>query len=106
MEIKLSNENFKKEVLESKIPVLVDFGAEWRGPCRMIAPAVEAIAEEYKEILKACKLDVDEAPDIAVQEEVMGILTPGFFAGGKMADKTAGLASKPEIEQVIKKFIR
>ena len=75
MEIKVEDENFKKEVLESDIPTLVDFWAEWCMPCRMVAPVVEEIAKKYQGKLKVCKLNVDEAGNTASNYEIMGIPT-------------------------------
>jgi len=93
MEIKVNDENFKKEVLESDIPALVDFWAEWCMPCRMVAPVVEEIAREYRGKLKVCKLNVDEAGNTASDYDIMGIPTLLIFKNGKIVGKVAGGSS-------------
>jgi len=102
MEIKVNDENFKKEVLESDIPALVDFWAEWCMPCRMVAPVVEEIAREYRGKLKVCKLNVDEAGNTASDYDIMGIPTLLIFKNGKVAGKVVGALSKTELEKEIK----
>ena len=105
MEVKVNDENFKKEVLESELPCLVDFWAGWCMPCRMVAPTVEAIAKEYKGKLKICKLNVDEAPETASTYGIMSIPTLAFFKNGKVANKVIGVVSKSELEAAIKPYI-
>ncbi len=105
MEVKVNDENFKKEVLESELPCLVDFWAEWCMPCHMVAPTVEAIAKEYKGKLKICKLNVDEAPETASNYGIMSIPTLAIFKNGKVADKVIGVVSKSELEAAIKPHI-
>jgi thioredoxin 1 len=105
MEVKVNDENFKKEVLESELPCLVDFWAVWCGPCRMVAPTVEAIAEEYKERLKVCKLNVDEASKTASNYGIMSIPTLVIFKNGEVVDKVIGVVSKAEIVEKIKPHI-
>jgi thioredoxin 1 len=105
MEVKVNDENFKKEVLESELPCLVDFWAEWCMPCRMVAPTVEAIAKEYKGKLKVCKLNVDEASKTASTYGIMSIPTLVIFKNGKVADKVVGVVSKSELEATIKPYI-
>ncbi|OGX15005.1 MAG: thioredoxin [Omnitrophica WOR_2 bacterium RBG_13_41_10] len=105
MEIKVNNGNFKQEVLESELPCLVDFWAEWCGPCLMLAPVIEQIAEEYKGKLKVCKLNVDEARKTASSYNIMGIPTVAIFKNGKVVDKFIGAPSKTELESAIKKYI-
>ncbi len=102
MEIRVNDENFKKEVLESKLPVLVDFWAEWCMPCRMVAPVVEEIAKEYKGKLKVCKLNVDEARDTASYYGIMSIPTLAIFKNGKVINKVVGALPKAELEKAIK----
>jgi len=102
MEIKVNDENFKQEVLESDIPVLVDFWADWCMPCRMVAPVVEEIAKEYKGKLKVCKLNVDEARNTASNYGIMSIPTLAIFKNGKVADKIVGALPKTELEKAIK----
>jgi len=104
MEIRVNDENFKKEVLESDIPVLVDFWAEWCMPCRMVAPVVEEIAKEYQGKLKVCKLNVDEAANTASSYDIMGIPTLLLFKSGKVAEKIVGALPKAEIEKKIKPY--
>jgi len=82
MGININDINFKQEVLEESLPVLVDFWAEWCGPCRMVAPVVEQIAKEYKGKLKVCKLNVDEAPKTASSYGIMSIPTLAIFKKG------------------------
>ena len=105
MEIKVTDANFKQEVLESDIPVLVDFWAEWCGPCHMVAPTVEEIAKEYKGKLKVCKLNVDEAPTVSSKYDVMSIPTLAIFKDGNIADKVIGAVSKIDLEAAIKPHI-
>jgi thioredoxin 1 len=86
----VSTETFDKEVLESDVPVLVDFWAAWCGPCRMIAPAVDAVAQEYSGRAKVLKLNVDEAPEIAGRYGVQSIPTLIIFKGGQKVGELVG----------------
>lgn len=105
MEVKLTDGNFKQEVLESDLPVLVDFWAEWCMPCQMVAPTVESIAKEYNGKLKVCRLNVDEAPETASTYGIMSIPTLAIFKNGKIVDKVIGAVPKSEIEAAIKPHI-
>lgn len=105
MEVKANDKNFKQEVLESSITVLVDFWAEWCGPCRMVAPVVEEIAKEYQGKLKVCKVNVDKAPNTASSYGIMSIPTLAIFKKAKVADKVVGALSKTELENLIKPYI-
>ena len=93
----VNDENFEQEVLASDIPVLVDFWAEWCGPCRMIAPMIEEIAKEYEGKVKVCKLDVDSAPLSATKYEVMNIPTIIVFKEGDLVDKVVGAVAKSNL---------
>ncbi len=105
MEIKVDDANFKKEVLESNIPVLVDFWAEWCGPCKMVAPVIEEIAKEYQGKLKVCKLDVDEGQTTASEYGIMSIPTLAIFKKGKIVETIVGALPKEELEPKIKPHI-
>jgi len=105
MEIKVDDTNFKQEVLESDVPVLVDFWAEWCGPCRMVAPVVEELAGEYDGRLKVCKLNVDEAPVTASEYGIMSIPTLAIFKNGEVVERIIGAVPKPHIEEKIKPHI-
>jgi thioredoxin 1 len=94
-------QNFDEEVLQSDIPALVDFWAEWCGPCRMIAPAVDAIAGEYSGKLKVCKLNVDTEATIAAKYSVMSIPTLILFKGGEVAEQIVGAMPKQKIVEKI-----
>jgi thioredoxin 1 len=82
--------DFKSSVLENAKPVVVDFYADWCGPCRMMAPIVEQLAGEYSDRLVFGKLDTDANPGVAMQYQVMGIPTLGLFKGGQMVDRLVG----------------
>lgn len=97
----VSNENFNSEVLESDKPVLVDFWAPWCGPCQMLGPIVESIAEENADI-KVCKINVDENPELASQFKVMNIPTLVVMKGGEVYKKVVGIQSKSQILEMVK----
>ena len=105
MEIKVNDANFKQEVLESDIPVLVDFWAEWCAPCHMVAPAVKEIAKEYDGKLKVCKVNVDEAPGTSSEYGIMSIPTLAIFKDGVVADKVIGVVPKTELVSKITPYI-
>ena len=96
----VNKENFKNEVLKADKPVLVDFWATWCGPCRMMAPVVETIAEEHPE-LKVCKVDIDENPELAQLFNVMSIPTLAVFKDGQLTGTAIGYQPK---ENVLKLF--
>jgi thioredoxin 1 len=105
MATNVSDANFKKEVLEATLPVLVDFWAPWCGPCQMMTPIIEEISSEYKDKLKVCKLNVDEAQVTAAQYGIMSIPTLAVFKGGKIIDKVVGAMPKDALINKFKQYI-
>ncbi len=97
----LTDSNFKKEVLESKVPVLVDFWANWCGPCKAIAPSIEELAKEYAGKIKVGKLDVDTNPKTATTYAVMSIPTLIFFKDGLVMEQAVGALNKSELKRKI-----
>ena len=101
----VTDANFDAEVLKSAAPVLVDFWAEWCGPCRRIAPIVEQLAGEYEGRATIAKLNVDENPDIPGRFMIRGIPTLLLFKNGQLADTLVGLAPKEDIARMIDKHL-
>ncbi len=96
-EIIITAQNFEQEVLKSDKPVLVDFWASWCGPCRMLAPVIEEIAQEYAEVIKVGKVNVDEEPELAGKYAISSIPTVILFENGKVKKTSLGFVPKQEI---------
>ncbi|TRZ93919.1 thioredoxin [bacterium] len=103
--VHFSDHNFKKEVLESNLPVLVDFWASWCGPCKMITPMIEELAKEYAGKFKIGKLDVDENPKTATHYGIMSIPALIFFKNGKVMDQVVGALNRSELKKRIEESI-
>ncbi len=103
--IELTSENFEREVLESDMPVLVDFWAVWCAPCRMIAPLVDELAETYAGKIKVAKLNVDEHGDVAFRYNVRGIPTLLLFKDGQVQEQMVGAGSRDAIVNMIDKVL-
>lgn len=102
MEIELYKETFEQEVLQSDIPVLVDFWATWCGPCKMTAPIVKEIADEYDGKILVGKVNVDEEPDLTIQYNVSSIPTLMVFKNGQLVNRAVGYREKDEILKMLK----
>lgn len=100
-EIKITKDNFKEEVLESKIPVLLDFWATWCGPCQMLAPELEAVAEEFEGKVKVGKVNVDEENELAAAFQISSIPTIAVIKEGKILDISVGYKSRNELKTLI-----
>jgi len=99
--LNLTETNFAKEVLESNVPVLVDFWAPWCGPCKMLTPVIEELAKEYEGKAKICKLNTDENMALASQFQITSIPCMMLFKGGKAVGKIVGFRPKNDIKKVI-----
>ena len=99
--VKITKSNFESEVLKSDKKVLLDFYAEWCGPCRMVGPVVEEIANEYPEY-KICKINVDEQPELAASFQVMSIPSLFVMENGKVVNQTLGAKTKAQLLEMLK----
>ena len=101
--IKVTDEDFEREVLKSDVPVIVDFWAPWCGPCQIAGPVLEKIAQEYRGRLKVCKLNVDEGRQTAIKYGIMSIPTLNIYKNGVVVDQIIGVT--PNYESDLKKRI-
>ncbi|MCK6482183.1 MAG: thioredoxin [Planctomycetes bacterium] len=103
--LKFTDQNFKAEVLDAAVPVLVDFSAVWCGPCKTLAPLVEELAKEFAGQVKVGKLDIDEDRETPTKYDVMAVPTLIFFKGGKEQAKITGLRPKAVIREQIEALL-
>jgi thioredoxin 1 len=104
-EIELTDATFDNTVHNSDVPVLVDFWAPWCGPCRMIAPIIQELADEYADKAKICRLDTDEARDSAMEYGITAIPTIILFKDGQVQKKWVGLTSKKDLAKAIDELL-
>lgn len=101
----VNTSSFTHEVLESQVPVMVDFFAEWCGPCKMMSPVVDKLADSMAGKLKVVKLDTDDSPEIAQQYQIMGVPTVIIFKGGQPVAKNVGYMNEPNMNQFVKSHV-
>lgn len=101
----VTDSTFKQEVLESEVPVLVDFWAPWCGPCRMVAPVVDEIAEQYDGKVKVVKVNTDDNPSVASQYGIRSIPTLMIFKGGQRVDMVVGAVPKTTLANTLEKYL-
>jgi thioredoxin 1 len=101
----LTDNNFDDSVIKSSVPVLVDFWAEWCGPCRRLAPTVDELATDYDGRVIVGKLNVDDNPNVAFRYSIRGIPTLLLFKGGQIVEQIVGLADKASLKKAIEKHV-
>jgi len=103
--LEVSDETFDAEIINSELPVMVDFWAEWCGPCRMVSPVVEELAKEYEGKIKVAKMDVEQNRQTPARFGIRNIPTLIFFKGGEVARTIIGAQPKSSIEEQLKKLL-
>lgn len=101
----ITDQNFDDEVLKSTLPVLIDIWAPWCGPCRMVEPVVEKLAEKYDQRFKFCRLNIDQNPQTATNYQIMSIPTLIFFKDGKVVDRVVGAVPESSLEPKIEALL-
>ena len=105
MALEITNDNFEKEVIQSKIPVLLDFWAEWCPPCKLLSPVIDELSETYKGKIKIAKVDVDAAGELAQKFNITSIPTLLLFNNGEIVKNQVGALPKPSIEEMFKDLL-
>lgn len=105
MVIHIKKDNFEEEILKSKLPVMLDFSATWCGPCKMVAPAVNEMATDFKGKAKIAKLDIDESVELAQKYNVMSVPTLLYFKDGKVVDQIVGAVPKSALAERLNKIL-
>jgi len=103
--VDITNDTFEEVVLKSEIPVVVDFWASWCGPCRMVAPIMEELANEFEGRVKIAKVNVDDQGELAAKFRIMSIPTIMIFKGGQMVEKVIGARTKEEFAKMLENHI-
>ncbi len=103
--LQLNDDNFQSTVIDSAEPVLVDFWAPWCGPCKMLAPTIDELAEDYKGKVRVGKLNTDESRQVAVQHQISAIPTLMLFKGGEVVERVSGLQPKEQLAALLDKHL-
>ncbi len=105
MDYSLNSQNFEAEVLNSKVPVLVDFSADWCGPCKMMAPLIDELADMYEGEMKIGKINVDQSPDVAQKYNVMSIPMFAFNKNSEVVETEVGALNKAKLQAIIDRVL-
>lgn len=101
MEIKITKDNFEQEVIKSELPVVVDFWADWCGPCKMLAPVIEELAKDFEGKIKVGKINVDDENELAMQFKVASIPTVMKFENGEITKSSIGFRTKEQLTEIL-----
>ncbi len=105
MALEITNENFEQEVLNSKIPVLIDFWAPWCGPCKTVAPIIEEVEAELEKKVKVCKVNIDDNSDLATRYSVMSIPTLIVVKDGNVMESKVGALGKDDLKELLQSYL-